>query len=599
MEDLVAQLTDKEIDNKVEEFLETLRTRFLNIDPNEYYLSYSGGKDSHLIYWFIKEIMHDDKIEIVGCNTYMEHPEILKRIMKYSDRVLRPALKPFDIKKKYGIPCFSKQQDFFIYYYQNALRKGKKPSPSIIKRITGGRESYFNLSKKAREYVLGDNPHNITHLCCYYLKKKPFHDFEKATGKKPILGIRGEESLMRKAQYKSCFAKDGTFTPLHDCPEWLEEAIMKKYNIEIPSIYEHVTRSGCFLPDVEIATNHGFKRLDELDGSEKILSVDDSGNKIFRDYKKVELDYDGELVKVKLQTLETWTTPDHKFMGYNRDKKKLDISTADSMSRISIPANMRYTDNEKTDLTSKEKILIATQADGCLAKGYKDYTYEFHLKKDRKIKRLTELLKDSGYKYYTNMKKDGTVKIMAVLDRPSKDLRKCFDINAISTYKAKDIIREMVQWDGHVDKNNRMNYTSNDLNQINFYAIISAIAGYSHYIYKAKNRKTYNLIIYTEKNRNYKQQKKETKYYKGKVHCVDIGDNLCLFRANNKTFVAYNCMCCPYGSHFGEVEKELGIISDSQRRFCTTLFHESFDVLGVKYNPEDIKEDLYGGNKHE
>lgn len=227
-------------------YLFDLKSKFNKINPNEYYLSYSGGKDSHFLYWFIKEYAKIDGIEIVGCNTYMEHQEIRKRIYDNSDEVLLPTMKPFEIKQKYGIPCFSKEQDFYIYYYQNAIRKGKKPSKTILEKINGTYEKGFNgISKKAREYVLSGNAHKITHLCCYYLKKKPFHDYEKQTGKKAILGIRGEESALRKKQYQSCFTKDKKFTPIYDLSDELLEKIIKKYNIEVPKVYEYINRTGC------------------------------------------------------------------------------------------------------------------------------------------------------------------------------------------------------------------------------------------------------------------------------------------------------------------------------------------------------------------
>ena len=230
----------------VEFYLIDLKSKFDKIKPNTYYLSYSDGKDSHFLYWFIKEYLKRDDIKIVGINTYMEHPEIRDRILKNSDIVLRPILKPFEIKEKYGIPCFSKEQDFYIYYYQNALRKGKKPSKTIQQKIDGTYDKVFSgISKKAREYVKSGNAHKITHLCCYYLKKKPAHDFEKETGLKPILGVRGGESTLRKQQYKSCFTKDKRFIPLHDLSDELLDKIYDKYNIEIPKVYDYVCRTGC------------------------------------------------------------------------------------------------------------------------------------------------------------------------------------------------------------------------------------------------------------------------------------------------------------------------------------------------------------------
>lgn len=135
--------------NDVDFYLYDLKTKFDKIEPKKYYLSYSGGKDSHFLYWFIKEYLHNENIQIVGCNTYMEHEEIRDRIYKYSDVVLLPTMKPFEIKEKYGIPCFSKEQDFYIYYYQNALRKGKQPSKTIMQKINGTYDKGFSgISKK-------------------------------------------------------------------------------------------------------------------------------------------------------------------------------------------------------------------------------------------------------------------------------------------------------------------------------------------------------------------------------------------------------------------------------------------------------------------
>lgn len=84
--------------NEVDFYLVDLKSRFDKIKLNTYYLSYSGGKDSHFLYWFIKEYLKRDDIKIVGINTYMEHHEIRDRILKNSDIVLYPKMKPFEIK---------------------------------------------------------------------------------------------------------------------------------------------------------------------------------------------------------------------------------------------------------------------------------------------------------------------------------------------------------------------------------------------------------------------------------------------------------------------------------------------------------------------
>jgi len=252
-----------------EYYLKDLKSRFDKIKPNTYYLSYSGGKDSHFLYWFIKEYLKRDDIKIVGINTYMEHPEILKRIKENSDLVLFPKKKPLEIKEEYGIPCFSKEQDFYIYYYQNAKRKGKEPSKTINEKINGTYRTGYCLSKRAREYVLSGKAHKITHLCCYYLKKKPAHDFEKESGLKPILGVRGGESVMRKQQYKSCFTKNGKFTPIHDLSDELLDKIYEKYKIEIPEVYNHIERTGCMGCPYGSYKHDTEKELELINGNQK------------------------------------------------------------------------------------------------------------------------------------------------------------------------------------------------------------------------------------------------------------------------------------------------------------------------------------------
>lgn len=227
--------------DEIDFYLIDLKSKFKKINLQEYYLSYSGGKDSHFLYWFIKEYAPEfSEIEVVGVNTYMEHHEILARIKKNCDRVLLPKIKPMQIKEKYGIPCFSKFQDEMISRYQNGSR-----SKNTMNAITGENRITFKLNKKARELTLSGRLHKVSNKCCKVIKKDTLHVYEKETGKKAILGIRGSESVLRKSQYKSCFTKDRKFTPIHDLTDEMLEKIIQKYDIEVPEVYKHINRTGC------------------------------------------------------------------------------------------------------------------------------------------------------------------------------------------------------------------------------------------------------------------------------------------------------------------------------------------------------------------
>lgn len=226
--------------DNVDFYLEDLRRRFSEINPKEYYLSYSGGKDSHFLYWFIKKYLKDTDIEIVGVNTYLEHPEILQRIERNSDVVLYPKMNPMEIKETYGIPCFSKLQDEIISRYQNGSR-----TKNTMAGVTGEGRVIFKLNKKAKELTLNNSLHKVSNKCCKVLKKDTLRLYEKTSKRKAILGVRSSESALRKNKYQSCFTKDNKFTPIYDLSDEVLESIIEKYNIEVPSVYKYLKRTGC------------------------------------------------------------------------------------------------------------------------------------------------------------------------------------------------------------------------------------------------------------------------------------------------------------------------------------------------------------------
>ncbi len=221
-------------------FLEFLKDRFKGkIDPEEYYLSYSGGKDSHFLYWFIREYMDEYRIPIVGVNTSFEIPEIRDRILKNSDVVLKPSKSRWEIKEEYGIPCFSKQQDEYIYRYQNGSR-----SENTMRAVMG-KNTLFNLNKIAREHLLSGDLHKVSNKCGYYNKELPMIRYGRETGRKAIIGTRQSESKTRKAKYNKCLTSKGNFTPLYDFSDRLLNDIYAEYGIEIPRCYEYLLRTGC------------------------------------------------------------------------------------------------------------------------------------------------------------------------------------------------------------------------------------------------------------------------------------------------------------------------------------------------------------------
>lgn len=231
---------NSELQQKVNPWLKLLKYRFQNkIESEEYFLSYSGGKDSHFLYWFIKEWLEDERIEIVGVNTSFEMPEIRNRIIRNSDVVLHPAMNRWEIKKQFGIPCYSKQQDEYIYRYQRGSR-----SENTMNAVMG-RNAIFNLNNSAREALLSGRLHRVSNKCCYYNKELPMMQYGKKTGKKPIIGVRQSESRTRSAKYETCLQKNGNFVPIYNFTDKLMDDIYAAYDIPVPNCYIYTKRTGC------------------------------------------------------------------------------------------------------------------------------------------------------------------------------------------------------------------------------------------------------------------------------------------------------------------------------------------------------------------
>lgn len=264
-------------------FLEFLRDRFRSkIDPDEYYLSYSGGKDSHFLMWFIREYMDEHRIPIVAVNTGFELPEIRDRILKNSDIVLHPELHRKQIKDNYGIPCFSKQQDEYICRYQNGSRSEN------TMRAVNGENTLFNLNQTARELLLSGKLHKVSNKCCKYNKERPMMQYGKETGRKAIMGTRGNESRTRKAKYNKCLTASGNFTPLYDFSDELMDGLYKEYGIEIPYCYTYLSRTGCGGCPYGRNTETELAMLPRLQRAQTIKFFKESYDVLGTDYNNIQ-----------------------------------------------------------------------------------------------------------------------------------------------------------------------------------------------------------------------------------------------------------------------------------------------------------------------
>ena len=229
---------------KEDEYIETATSGYV-------YVSFSGGKDSTVLKHIIDSMYSD--VPSVFVNTGLEYPEIQKFVKdvksgKYdcfnSDvEIVRPEIRFDEVLKTYGYPIISKAVSKKVDLVK---RLGNECAAYKFLKGTAtdenGNSSLFNCQKW--EYLI-DAPFDISSKCCDVMKKKPAKQYEKGTGRKPIIGTLATESMMREKWWlkNGCNAFDKNNPSSQPLSFWTEQDILeyiKRHNVPYCSVYGDV-----------------------------------------------------------------------------------------------------------------------------------------------------------------------------------------------------------------------------------------------------------------------------------------------------------------------------------------------------------------------
>lgn len=239
------------LEQKIDHSLGAIDQFYQRLD-GKVYVSFSGGKDSTVLYWLARKIYPD--IKAVFCNTGNEYPDIVKFVNRMKEEggnieIIHPKFKPQEVMSKYGFPLISKEQSFYVKSVKT------NPNTNQSKRALGLIKSNFSGRISAKYLYLIDEPYMVSNYCCIHLKKKPFEEYDKNKGLSPILGIMAGESSRRMASYLKrggCNVFSHTKrdrSTSHPLSIWTEKDIwdcIERYNIPIADIYKKgATRTGC------------------------------------------------------------------------------------------------------------------------------------------------------------------------------------------------------------------------------------------------------------------------------------------------------------------------------------------------------------------
>ena len=212
------------------------------------YVAFSGGKDSTVLLHIVRNLYPN--IEGVFANTGNEFPEIIQFVRKQKNiKWVKPRKSFAKVLKEEGYPIISKKTSRMIRDCQNPTERNARSRKLYLSdyaldkegNLTTIKNISFKIAYKHRYLI--DAPFKISEKCCNYLKKYPMQDYEKQSGKKPIIGTQASESKMREGAYLKTGCnnfKGGKCQPLGF---WTEQDVLKyiyKFNLEIASVYGEV-----------------------------------------------------------------------------------------------------------------------------------------------------------------------------------------------------------------------------------------------------------------------------------------------------------------------------------------------------------------------
>lgn len=230
--------------------LEVIKNTIAKYGEDNFYLSFSGGKDSTVVHHLLDMAIPDNKIPRVFSNTGIEYNSVVKFVNQIKDErfiIIFPNKNIKQTLEKVGYPFKSKEHSCKVGLYQRGSR-----SKSVMKYLNGSNKTSRYACPEILKYQFTDECKiKISEFCCYELKKKPFKEYEKKSGKHIcITGMMREEKGLR--EHINCIVtrndKVVKFHPLAKVTHEWEKWFINEYGIQLCELYYepyNFERTGC------------------------------------------------------------------------------------------------------------------------------------------------------------------------------------------------------------------------------------------------------------------------------------------------------------------------------------------------------------------
>lgn len=236
--------------------LGVIRDTINKYGEENFYISFSGGKDSTVVHHLVDMALPENKIPRVFDDTGIEYnlvKEFVREREREDDRFveIRPNQSIKQMLERVGYPFKSKEHAQRVSEYQakHTIR------PYLQRYIDGvdkqGSAKSFQCPQSLRYQFTEEFTLKVSHKCCKELKKKPLDKWKKENGKTvTITGMMRDEGGQRSNIDCIHFTRGklNKFHPLAKVNKEWEEWFIKEYNIKLCKLYYepyNFEREGC------------------------------------------------------------------------------------------------------------------------------------------------------------------------------------------------------------------------------------------------------------------------------------------------------------------------------------------------------------------
>ena len=362
----------------------------------------------------------------------------------------------------------------------------------------------------------------------------------------------------------------------------LVQWLMEQYGIDINHVcmHYHVTHKYCLpLDSTELLTREGWKALGDIKVGEEVMQYDTNTDRLsFGAVSSVVEPYEAEV----LSCHGFEATANHRMWAANNNFNKKtgtykwreqlwgDMLTG---SRQNLVKNGAMYAGSGLPLTDDEiRFLVWVQGDGHYMKGtYQDVCgIEFHVKKQRKIDRVKEILDNLMIDYTVSNKRDGSVSyrnygtdLYYWCEQWLKNKQFQYNLLEMNQHQYDVFWNECLQVDGceagHL-------YTSSIQNNLDVVQAVCATKGYrTNKTRLGRSSHAYDYLAIDRLTANYSigGVQKSVATRTTEVSCVSVPTGYILVRQKTKTFIVGNCPE-PFVLHYEQWTNFLNMVKNKE-----------------------------------